>query len=495
MTSRFAGRKATMSNSPKDGLQVVVQPRPKPELRAVEPPELRSVQAAEPAPPSPDRPARPEAEALPDPEAPRRQSRPAEAKGAPNGAPNPRPDRRPGQAPGHAKPKRPPASKQPAPVAAPPAPAPTPEVRAAKVRPRHWMAIASFVLVVVLPLAATVGYLWTRAADQYHSEVAFSIRSDEAGSAAAGIIGAITSVGGSASDADILFEYVRSQKIVEAIDRDLDLRTLYNRPEGDPVFTLGPDATIEELVAHWRRMVDVAFESATGIINVRANAFTSEDAEAIAAAILEKSSTLVNRLSDQAQEDAIRYARDDLAEAEENLRVMRQRLAEFRRVNRLVDPTADVAGQSGLLNALQTQLAQALVERDMLLSFADESDQRVIQANRRIDAITARIEEERSTLGAPGVEAALPDVIGEYEELRVDLEFANTAYTQTLASLAAARAEARRQSRYLAPHIEPTVAESSLYPRRLLLSGLAGLFLLLGWGVIMLIYYNVRDNR
>ena len=107
----------------------------------------------------------------------------------------------------------------------------------------------------------------------------------------------------------------------------------------------------------------------------------------------------------------------------------------------------------GLLNALQSELAQALVERDVLLSYADEGDQRVLQANRRIDAITARIEAERASLGIAGATGTLPEVVGTYEELLVDLEFANTAYTQTLAGLTAARAEARRQSRYLAPHV------------------------------------------
>ena len=86
-------------------------------------------------------------------------------------------------------------------------------------------------------------------------------------------------------------------------------------------------------------------------------------------------------------------------------------------------------------------------------------------------------------------------MIGAYEELQVDMEFANTAYTQALGGLSAARAEARRQSRYLAPHIQPTFAESSLYPRRPMLAGLTGLFLVLGWGILMLVYYNVRDNR
>jgi capsular polysaccharide transport system permease protein len=371
-----------------------------------------------------------------------------------------------------------------------------PEVRPAALQARHWLGILSFALIVLIPFAATVGYLYTRAADRFHSEVAFSIRSEETASAAAGLIGAITNIGtGTASDADILYEYVRSQGIVEAIDAELDLRAIWGRAEGDPVFTIAPDAPIEALVGHWGRMVDVAFESGAGIIQITAQAFTAADATAIAEAILEQSSELVNELSNQARADAIRFAEEELAEAEENLRIERQRLSAFRRENRIVDPSGDVAGQSGLLNALQTELAQALVERDMLLSFVGDDDQRVIQANRRITAVEGRIEAERASLGVSGVEGALPDVVGRYEELLVDLEFANTAYTQTLAGLAAARAEARRQSRYLAPHVQPTFAESALYPRRPLLAGLVGLFLLLGWGVAMLIYYNTRDNR
>jgi capsular polysaccharide transport system permease protein len=149
----------------------------------------------------------------------------------------------------------------------------------------------------------------------------------------------------------------------------------------------------------------------------------------------------------------------------------------------------------GLLSALQAELAQALVDRDVLLSYAAAGDQRVLQAERRIAAITARIEDERSSLDLTGVAGSLPEVVGRYEELLVDLEFANTAYTQTLALLAAARAEARRQSRYLAPHVRPTLAESALYPRRALLAAMAGGFLLLGWTILMLVYYNVRDNR
>jgi capsular polysaccharide transport system permease protein len=389
--------------------------------------------------------------------------------------------------------------RKPAPAPAPepvrlPEPAPMPEP--ARPRPRHRLMLASFVALVLLPLVATVVYLYTRAAPEYHSRTAFSIRSEEVGSAAAGLLGAITQIGsGSAADTDILYDFIRSQEIVERVDARLDLRAIYNRAPRDVVFSLGADPSIEALLAHWRRMVTVNLETSEGILDVHTFAFDPEDARAIAREVLAESSALINQLSEQAREDALRYAREELAEAEAHLRQVRQDLAGFRRDHRIVDPSGDVAGQAGLLNALQEELAKALVERDMLLSYADARDQRVIQAERRIEAIGKRIEAERNSLEIGGVTNALPEVVGAYEELRGDLEIAMTAYTHALAGLAAADAEARRQSRYLVPHVQPTLAETSLYPRRALIAGLVGLFLLLGWSVLMLIYYNVRDNR
>ena len=291
-------------------------------------------------------------------------------------------------------------------------------------------------------------------------------------SAAAGLLGALTQIGGgTASDADILFDYIRSQEIVAAVDARLDLRTIWNRPgsgwrDGDPVFTLGDDPSIEALhapvAAHGRRSPTTPPPASS---TSRARAFTPEDARAIAAAILDE----IERAGEPALRPGAR-GRGALRPRRARrgrgapARGARHELADFRREHSIVDPSADVAGQSGLLNALNAELAQALVERDVLLSYAGEGDQRVIQADRRIDAITERIEDERRTLGVTGVAGTLPEVVGRYEELAVDLEFANTAYTQTLAGLAAARAEARRQSRYLAAHVQPTLADHAALP-------------------------------
>lgn len=352
-----------------------------------------------------------------------------------------------------------------------------------------------FVAVVLVPFALSAAYLYGIAAPQFHSETAFSIRSEETSMAAAGILGAITQISsGTASDADVLYDTIRSQSMVEAIDEKLDLRAIYSIPQNDLLFALPPDASQEDLVEYWGRMVHVVRDAGSGIIRVRAEAFSARDATAIATAILTESTEIVNRLSAQARSDAIRFASADLAEAQLRLKSLRADLARFRRDTRIIDPAADVAGQMGLLGALQTELAQALVDRDTLRSYADDKDHRVVQANRRIEAISTRIDAERLSLGLGVGPDGGTEVLGRYEALLTDFEFAQAAYTQAMTNLALARAEARRQNRYLAPHIRPTLAETALYPRRWLLTALVGLFLMLGWAVIVIVGYNLRDT-
>ena len=85
----------------------------------------------------------------------------------------------------------------------------------------------------------------------------------------------------------MLFDYIRSQEIVETIDAKLDLREMFNRAaRSDFVFSLGEDPSIEHLLAYWRRMVDGRPRRNAGIIQVRVNAFTPEDAHGIAQEIL-----------------------------------------------------------------------------------------------------------------------------------------------------------------------------------------------------------------
>jgi capsular polysaccharide transport system permease protein len=267
------------------------------------------------------------------------------------------------------------------------------------------------------------------------------------------------------------------------------------------VFALWPGATIEDLAAYWPRMVKVFYDRSSGLIELRVQAFTPEDAQAIARAILDEATAMINAMSSVAREDATRHAREELAQSVARLVAARQALTEFRARTRIVDPAADIQGRMGLLATLETQLVEAMIDLDLLRETTRETDPRVVQAERKIAVIEARIASERNRFGMAGEsgetpgEAAYASLVAEYERLSVDLEFAEQAYLAALSAHDAALARAQRQSRYLAAYVAPTLAERAEYPRRGLLLALLAAALFLGWSLLMLVYYAIRDRR
>jgi capsular polysaccharide transport system permease protein len=397
----------------------------------------------------------------------------------------------------------------PAATAGPPGPANSPQtppaaaVRApagmARLQSRHRSLAVSFVGLVILPLVAAAFYLWGLAADQYASHLGFSVRTEESSSAIE-LLGGITELsGGSSSDTDVLYAYLTSQELVRKMDDMVDLRSIWSRVSHrqDPVFAYETPGTIEDLLAHWERKVTIIYDSGTGMIDLRVLAFTPQEARLVSEALLEECTAMINNLSAIAREDAVKYAREELEAAVVRLKEARKVLTEFRNRTQIVDPAIDTQNQMGLLITLQGQMAEALIELDLLQDTTRENDPRIVQANRRVEVIQDRIDAERRKLGLGGgsdTGEVFANLVGEYEGLIVDREFAERAYIAALATYDAAQAEARKQSRYLAAHVHPTLAEKAEYPERRKIMLLMGLFLTLGWAILSLVYYSLRDR-
>lgn len=373
-----------------------------------------------------------------------------------------------------------------------------------RLRRRHTFGLLGFGLLVLLPVGLAAAYLFAIATDQYHSQAGFSVRSEEFRNPldALSAFTDVSSSSSTASDSEIIYDFIQSQALIRILDRDLDLRSLFAaRPTGfdwfpeDRLFGLAPDATIEKIEDYWSRMVSVSRESGTGIINLKVTAFSPEEAQRLAQAIVEASSALVNDLSRIAQNDAIQFAQADVALAESRLAEMRRRVRAFRAANQIIDPETDANSQSSVLAELHSVLAKTLIRRGNLEVYTDKADSRLSDLDRQISVIRDQIDRERAVIaGHRTGGAALSDVIGQYEELLVDLEFSENAYVAARGAAEQARAEARRQSRYAAVHIPPTLAEESLYPSRWLLLSVIFVAALSVWAILSLIYYNIRDR-
>ena len=226
-----------------------------------------------------------------------------------------------------------------APSPAPQAPGVRATARRAGMRKRHWAVLLSFVATVLLPLVIFGIYLWGVAEDRYASTVGFIVRQEE-GQSGSELLGGLSALTGGTSsvDGDVLYEFIRSQDLVRRIDDRLQLRDYYSSFwRTDPLFALWPDATIEDMLWYWGRVVRVSYNQSTGLTELRIQAFDPQMAQAIAVEVVGESQAVVNALNEQARADAIRYADLELTEAENRLRSARAALTEFRIRTQIVD--------------------------------------------------------------------------------------------------------------------------------------------------------------
>ena len=372
-----------------------------------------------------------------------------------------------------------------------------PTVNMAQMRPRHYGVIALFVLMVVLPTLSYSWYLWTKAADQYESNVGFGSRTEDAPSTFdfLGALGGVSQNG--SKDMDILNQFIISQELVAKVDRELDLKAIYSKARDDPLNAFTSKGTIEDLLSYWQRKVIVNYDTGTGLMTLQVFAFSPEDARNIAKIILVESTKIINDLSMTAQEDTTRYSKDALTTAEKKLGDARLAVLDYQIANRIVDPTNVIATQNGVISTLNQQLATAQIDLDMLAGTVGKNDLRINTLNRRIEVIQNRIAEEQAKVGgasdssAPGFAKLMQD----FERLKVDQDFSERAYLAALAAYDQAINDAQHKTRYLATYVAPTLAEAPTAPNRPLTAVVVALIGFLLWSILVLLYYALRDRR
>lgn len=366
---------------------------------------------------------------------------------------------------------------------------------------RHIVIIAGFGLFVALPTAAAGVYMAFIAADQYHSSSAFAVRSIE-GHSGGDILGMFTqSAGGSTTGADsyMLLDYIRSERMLEAVGATVDLEQAFARRGADFFYAMESGLAIEDRLEHWKKVVTVNYDHTSSILNLEVKAFEPAVAQNIVAAIIEESERLINDLSLEARTGVLRGSQEEVALAEGRLSAARVALRNFRDVTQEADPVEAAKLASQLVGSLEQQLTQLKTELTTAQSRMSSNSPRIRVIKTQILSLEKQLAEEKQRFGS-GATSKLHDNdvasrILDFEKLETEREFAEKSYTAALGGLEKARIDANNQQRYLATFIEPTRSELAQYPTRALNVALVFLACLFAWGVATMAYYNIRDRN
>lgn len=378
--------------------------------------------------------------------------------------------------------------------------APGAEARGRRPRSRRRFVLAlSFLLCVAVPSMLGALYFAFFASDRYVSGAGFAVRGIDAGGGT-DFLGAVTglaSTGSTTSDSYILLDYLKSRDLVERLEQDFPLRESFGRQDADMLSRLDPSSEIEHVVDYWASRITTSFAPSTGIVKFEVEAFTPEDAQKLAALVLDHGKALVNELSIRARRDALAHAEEEVARAEARLKQALDAVRTFRETERSIDPAGDARAQTELIGGLERQLADLKARIAALRPSVSPNAPSLRNLVRQAEALAQQISAAREGLaaGETGDEpASLSGQLASFETLEIERSFAQKAYASAFSSLEKARIEAGRQQRYLAVYSAPAIPQYPAYPRRLLNSLLLLGGLCTAWGIGALIAYAVRDH-
>src|SRR5579872_796009 len=387
--------------------------------------------------------------------------------------------------------------------AAPPTQIDEPE-RLAFLRPRKRPSayLISLILFVVLPSIASALYLAFIASDQYVAEARFAVKQAQFDlgddKTKSGLIklasGGVPSL--ASQDTYIISNYIESRAIVDDLEKTIDLKQIFRRPEADFWARLKKDATKEELVDYWKGMVRTYVDGPSAIVTVEAKAFRPEDALALSRAILTASEKLANDVSARARNDTMKWAEDEVKRAEGKVETALVNLRAYRDSEGYIDPVAAATSTSKLL--LSSMAEKIKLQSDYFVAARAMSPDAptVVTLKTRLQSLDDQINELKSTLTGNSPEGAtIAASLVKFESLELQRQFAEKLYQLAQDSLERAKIKAERQNIYVEVFVPPALPEYAKYPERLSLSLLIPLGLLIVWGIFALTAAAVEDHR
>ena len=356
-----------------------------------------------------------------------------------------------------------------------------------------------FACVVLLPTVAVFLYYLLWASPMYVSQTRFAIRSADSSGGGLDIASALLrSSSSTGADAHIVVEYIQSLDIIHDIDKELGV-DLHFSDKGHDVFSrLTNNPTQDEQLRYWKWAVIPALDQDTGIITLETRSTplrTPEMAQKTPAAVLARSEALVNTMNLRAREDAVSLAQSEVQRAEARVRKAQEAMRNFRDAHTLLDPRVTAAGLQGVVTELEGEAVKLRAQLAEAQSFMRSSAPATKALQTRLKAVESQLDQEKQRLaGLRSQEGNLNAVVGEYEDLTIEAEFAQKQLVTAMSALESARVHEVAKSRYVVAFQQPTLPDESLYPRPFLFTAyvFVGALLLLGLG--SLITASIREH-
>lgn len=358
----------------------------------------------------------------------------------------------------------------------------SPLYQAVGLRPRFidrvfkYLYALAFLLFLVIPNAAAIGYFGFEASDQFQAETRFTVRSS-APAVQKDRIGDLSGIPSAkiAQDTQIVANFVTSRTMLSILEEKGDFIRRYTRPDADYLARLDPASTAEERLDYWEKMVYTKIDPQSGIVTVEVRAFSAEDANAMLKIIVGASEALINDLNDRIWSDVTRSAQTQVERATAQLAKARNNLQDARNKAGILTIESTSSGISTLLVQVQGEkIALENTYRSNAETISKDAPQMRVLA-RQIASKTQQIEALKAQIAGQSTDSeTLADTSSLFAQLQLEQTVAEHQLTASITALETLYNSSQQQLMYLEGFLAPTLPETAEYPRRSLWISLSG---------------------
>jgi capsular polysaccharide transport system permease protein len=237
-------------------------------------------------------------------------------------------------------------------------------------------------------------------------------------------------------------------------------------------------------------MVGVEVEEPSGVLVLRAQGFTPEQAQALGAHLVARASDFANEMLNKLAREQLDFALNEHVKVEARLAAARAELTDFQQTHALYDLDAQAQEQAGLVARLQTALAEAQAELAQLRVTMTNEAAAVVVARAKVNALAAQVRAQEKKLGTG---RKSEDAV-RWAQLRREVEFLETEWRTVQATVEKTRAESLRKVRSLVVLEPAQLPQEALRPQRLQSFFLWSLLTLLATGCVWLLRGLIQEQ-
>ncbi|SCB06963.1 capsular polysaccharide transport system permease protein [Rhizobium lusitanum] len=356
--------------------------------------------------------------------------------------------------------------------------------------------LASTFLLLVVPNLASIYYFVFLASDQYQSETRFTVRSS---TPALGKNQLAKATGLPSTqivqDTLIVTNFIKSKDMVAALTSKVDLQNIYGRETIDPIARLKKDASSEKLLRYWEDMISVSIDANSGIVTVKARAFSAADAQKILKEVVNASEAVVNDVNNRIWRDVIVTAQTNLDNAKNQLQNTREELLSARNQTGILSVEGASTIITNLISSVQKERIGLQQKYDALLGAVSADAPQMKVLKREIDSKQKQLDQLNSQIaGQNKSEQNLADVSVDMSQRELEQSLAEQQFATSMKTLEQVQFVSKQQLLYLDTFLAPDLPDDAEYPKRALWIGGVFAATLLIWGAVVGALTNVRSR-